>query len=268
MKRIKTIVIFVVVAGALFFTSCSETDGADESMVLADKSAAFAASPGDSCTYDGELTEADIEGLLFMREEEKLAHDVYLYFYNMYGEAIFQNIANSEQAHTTAIMSLLEGYGIDDPALDVSGEFVNEGLADLYNQLTEQGAVSLVDALGVGAAIEDLDIKDLQAWLTETTNNDLIRVYGNLLRGSESHMRGFVRNLTVLGSAYENQYISDEDYAAILAGSNTHGNGYGGNGNGQGASSGYNNAGGDCDGTGTASTNRNQGGRQNGKKGN
>ncbi|MDX8338145.1 DUF2202 domain-containing protein [Draconibacterium sp. IB214405] len=269
MKNVKTILGLVLAAGALFFTSCSQTDEIDESMVLADKSAAFATALGDSCTYDGEITEADVEGLLFMLEEEKLAHDVYLNFYNSYGTAIFQNIANSEQAHMTAVQTLLEGYGIAYTEPGAEGEFENEDLAALYVTLTAQGAASLVDALVVGATIEDLDISDLNQRMGATANADIIRVYGNLKKGSESHMRAFVSNLTALDGEYTNQYISDEDYAAILAGSNSRGNGNGGNGNGQGGSNGYNTAGGDCDGTGTATSNGNQGGnRQNGKNGN
>lgn len=42
------------------------------------------------------LNAAEIEGLLFMREEEKLAHDVYLALYAKWGLPIFQNIAQSE----------------------------------------------------------------------------------------------------------------------------------------------------------------------------
>ena len=42
------------------------------------------------------LSVDEITGLQFMREEEKLAHDVYVTFYQQYGVAIFNNIAGSE----------------------------------------------------------------------------------------------------------------------------------------------------------------------------
>ncbi|WP_321369059.1 DUF2202 domain-containing protein [uncultured Draconibacterium sp.] len=274
MKTLEKFGILVLAAGALFFTSCSETESIDESLALADKSVEFAAICQDSCTFDEELTDADIEGLLLMREEEKLAHDVYMHFYGVYGQQIFLNIANSEQSHMDAVLVLLDGYGIDDSALGGEGEFSNETLAELYAQLIDKGSASLAEALKVGATVEDLDIYDLKGLLSETENTDIIRVYENLLQGSENHMRGFVRNLEALGESYTPQFISVEEFEAILAGSSGQaygagGNGYGNGGqrNGQGGSSGYNTADGDCDGTGTSSTKGNQGGRQNGKQG-
>ncbi|HYQ59196.1 MAG TPA: DUF2202 domain-containing protein [Draconibacterium sp.] len=225
MKRMRTIAGIVVAVAAIFFTSCSETEGFDESWVLADKSAELAAICQVSCTFDEELTDADIEGLLLMREEEKLAHDVYLYFYEMYGRQLFLNIANSEESHMDAVLVLLNGYGIEDPALDDEGVFSNQTLAELYAQLIEKGSAGLAEALTVGATIEDLDISDLQRQLAETENSDIIRIYENLLQGSENHMRGFVRNLEALGGSYTPQYISDEHFEAILTGSNGQGNG-------------------------------------------
>jgi len=65
-----------------------------------------AAAPEDASVSDGVLTEVEIEGLLFMREEEKLAGDVYRYFYDLWGNNIFQNIARSEDTHTNAVLDL------------------------------------------------------------------------------------------------------------------------------------------------------------------
>jgi len=54
--------------------------------------------------------------LTYIREEEKLARDVYLYLYDMWGSSIFDNISVSEQAHMDAIKTLIDRYGLDDPA--------------------------------------------------------------------------------------------------------------------------------------------------------
>ncbi|MDA3855317.1 MAG: DUF2202 domain-containing protein [Candidatus Woesearchaeota archaeon] len=110
-----------------------------------------------------ELSQEEMNGLLLMKEEEKLARDVYLELYDIWSQQIFTNIASSEQTHTTAVKSLLDKYDIEDPMTnDERGVFENQELQDLYNQLVEQGSNSLVDALSVGATVEDLDIKDLQ----------------------------------------------------------------------------------------------------------
>ena len=94
------------------------------------------------------------ESLLFMREEEKLARDVYLYLYSIWGDQIFINISDSEQSHTDAVLRLIEKYSLPDPAAEKSeGQFVNLTLQGLYDLLTAQGQASLIDALIVGAQI-------------------------------------------------------------------------------------------------------------------
>ncbi|SET85009.1 hypothetical protein SAMN05444285_12573 [Draconibacterium orientale] len=234
MKTVEKLGILVLMTVTLLFTSCSETEQIDESLAAADKSVELAGICQDSCTFDEPLTDADIEGLLLMREEEKLAHDVYMHFYGLYSQQLFLNIANSEQNHMDAVLALLDGYGIEDPALEGGGEFSNEELGSLYSSLIDQGSAGLVEALKVGATIEDLDIADLQNLLAETENTDIIRVYENLLQGSENHMRGFVRNLEVLGETYTPQFISVEEFETILAASNSQGYGVGGQGMGNG----------------------------------
>ena len=110
-----------------------------------------------------DLSEAEAEGLSFMREEEKLARDVYLMFYEQWGIRIFQNIAKAEETHMSAVADLLERYGLPDPAEDTAvGVFTNPELQALYDQLMEEGSQSLADALRVGALVEEVDIVDLE----------------------------------------------------------------------------------------------------------
>jgi len=183
------------------------------------------------------LTEAEIAGLIFMREEEKLAHDVYLAMYDLWGMAIFQNIASSEETHTIAVKQLLDTYNLPDPA-DTSpvGVFENENLQNLYDELIITGSLSLSDALKVGAAIEEIDILDLQEALTVVETDAIRRVYENLLKGSENHLRAFTSSLLrTTGEIYQPQYMDADSYSAILdAGNNkgTRGNNNRGNGRG------------------------------------
>jgi hypothetical protein len=172
----------------------------------------------DSLSLSDDLSENEINGLFFMREEEKLARDVYLALYEQWGLAIFQNIANSEQSHTDAVKVLLDAYGLADPAVGKApGEFVNADLQDLYDQLIDQGAQSLSDALKVGAAIEEIDILDIEAYLAQTENPDIRRVYENLIKGSRNHLRSFVSTLNrQTGETYEPQYLSVDLYQSIV----------------------------------------------------
>ncbi len=102
-----------------------------------------------------------------MREEEKLAGDVYRYFYDLWGSTIFQNIASSEDAHTDAILDLLNQYGIEDPASADPGVFSNPDLQALYDELTAMGSNSLKEAFLVGAAIEEIDILDIEEYIAQ-----------------------------------------------------------------------------------------------------
>lgn len=164
------------------------------------------------------ITTADAEGLLFMREEEKLAHDVYLAMFDLWGIGAFENIAASEQRHTDAVLGLIETYGLIDPvADDTPGVFTNPDLAALYEDLVEAGSVSAEAALEVGALIEDLDISDLRSWVELTGDPAIERVYANLLSGSENHLRAFVGLLDDRGIDYEPTYLSDDDVSGILA---------------------------------------------------
>ncbi|MBC8452231.1 MAG: DUF2202 domain-containing protein [Spirochaetes bacterium] len=168
-------------------------------------------------TLPSGLSREEYDGLLLMREEEKLARDVYLELSDIWGVRVFSNIAGSEQTHMNAVLSVIEIYNIDDPIKDDSrGTFTNPELADLYGQLVEQGSRSLSDAFTVGATIEDLDIKDLRVLLSETENADIIRVYENLEKGSENHIRSFIRQLENNRSSYEAQFITAEELAEIL----------------------------------------------------
>jgi hypothetical protein len=163
--------------------------------------------------------------LQFMREEEKLAHDVYVTLFAQWGLPVFDNISQSEQQHTEAVAYLLDRYDISDPAAgNAVGEFTDETLQGLYDQLVAQGSQSVADALKVGAAIEEIDILDLQERLAETANPAIVQVYDNLMAGSENHLRAFVGNLaSQTGETYAPQYLEQTAYDAIMASSNNTG---------------------------------------------
>jgi len=193
------------------------------------------------------ITPTEISMLQYMREEEKLARDVYITMYDLYQIPVFNNISNSEQRHMDRVLCLLNHYDIDDPALVGVGEFSNSDLQDLYNNLVEQGSVSLIDALTVGATIEDVDIFDLDEYIGQTSNEAIITIFSHLACGSGNHMRAFSRLLNNNDAEYTPQYISQEEYDEIISSSNGPcGNG---NGNGNRNGNGNGNGNGNCTGT-------------------
>ncbi len=165
----------------------------------------------------GELSEAEKEGILQMREEEKLARDVYAALGAKWGQNVFLNITSSEQTHMDEVKLLIDRYGLTDPATDgTAGKFVSAEMQKLYNDLIAQGNTSLVDAFKVGATIEDMDIKDLQDLTTATDNADIKYVYENLMNGSKRHLQSFVKNLSKNSATYTPQYISQTDLDTII----------------------------------------------------
>ncbi len=154
--------------------------------------------------------------LTYMREEEKLARDVYLTMYDLWGAVTFSNIATSEQQHTDTMKKMLDKYRLPDPALPGIGLFTDLYLQQKYNELVALGSQSYVNGLYAGATIEEIDMIDIQHAIDITTRPDLITAYQNLLDGSKNHLRAFVGDLAVQGITYTPQFISQEFYDSII----------------------------------------------------
>ncbi len=194
----RKVVIFAFVTSVFLMVSCTDND--TNSVV--------------------ELTASEQNDLLVLREEEKLARDVYLYSFDKYGTTIFNNIASSEQNHMNKVLSLINLYQLQDPVLPNRGEFNNQELQTLYNDLTAQASISLTEALKAGATIEDLDIKDIAEFENRTNNSTILNVYAKLKCGSRNHMRGFYGELVNNGVTYTAQFITALELESIITSSN------------------------------------------------
>lgn len=162
------------------------------------------------------LSPEEIKALTYMREEEKLAHDVYVELYSVWGANVFSQIAESETTHTEAILALLIKYGIADPAAGKApGVFKDPALQSLYNTLMAMAQPSLIDALKVGALIEETDIHDINAMKAVTDEAAILQVYASLLCGSRNHLRAFNRQLLARGVTYVPQVITQSEWDAI-----------------------------------------------------
>jgi len=165
------------------------------------------------------VSAAEQASLIYMREEEKLAHDVYAQFNTLYSgyTRVFGNISTSELTHSESVRQLLVRYSLTDPAATTAaGVFQNATLQGLYTQLVTTGAVSYVEGLKVGAAIEELDMVDINTAMLQVDNQDIRLVYGNLLKGSRNHLRSYVNTLASQSVSYVPQYMATADYTAIV----------------------------------------------------
>lgn len=208
--------------------------------VAAESNAANGGSGGNSTTLDNNET----SHLTFMREEEKLARDVYLTFANLYPEqGVFANIATtSEQTHTDTIRDLLALYALPDPNPETNnlptsiGVYTGEEwgwyFSEKFNALVTAGSRSELDALYVGALIEELDMHDIAdcpqvmvdagyndpCGLNYTDESATINAYSSLIDGSESHLRAYVGQIeAIIGEGnYQAQYLTQEEVDTIL----------------------------------------------------
>ncbi len=223
-KHVLTILTGILLSMSLSFTACNgsftgEADKADdasatEQEVSTDSSsfACIANIPAE------ELNDKEKEGILFMREEEKVARDVYTYLYDKTEIRAFNNISKAEQRHMDAVKALIDRYDLDDPAAGKDyGRFTNSELQDLYDKLIQDGSAGDIAALKVGALIEEKDILDLEKELNDHVDNkDIAQVWTNLRKGSEAHLRAFVWNLKVRGVTYTPVLMDRESFDKII----------------------------------------------------
>ena len=153
-----------------------------------------------------------------MRQEEKMARDVYNEMYDLWGLRVFSNIARAEEWHMESMLQMIEKYGLDDPVPPSEygvGEFEDQALQDAYDDFIREGSVSQDAALRVGARIEEQDISDLEDAINMTDEAPLDQVYGRLMGASENHLRAFARNL---GGVYDAQLLPQSEVDEILLG--------------------------------------------------
>ena len=139
--------------------------------------------------------DATEEQLVYLIEEEKLAHDVYSAMFDLWGSRVFGNILNSEETHQSQVLTVMNTRDITDPRSSKVGVFQNAELQSLYNDLIAKGSKSAVDAYEVGVAIEELDIDDITKMLATAKDADVIAMMENLRKGSENHLRAFNNQL-------------------------------------------------------------------------
>ena len=148
----------------------------------------------------GTLSDDEAATLTYLREEEKLARDVYATLAEKWDTRVFSNITGAEQRHMDLVAELLVRYEIEDPVVDdTAGSFTNPELRDLYVKLVDSGESSLEQALLAGATIEDMDIADIYALIESSENPDVKLVAHNLVKGSRNHLRAFSNALSTQG---------------------------------------------------------------------
>jgi len=156
--------------------------------------------PADTCLQDPSLittavtySQADLDALIYMIEEEKLAGDIYDAFYEQTGLRIFDKIGDAEDQHMATLVAQAEiaGLNLDTVLSFPKGSYSNPELQALYDTLLVTGSVSTTAALEVGVAIELTDIADLELAVIDLVGTPLGAAYAHLLSGSNNHLAAF-----------------------------------------------------------------------------
>ena len=208
----KVIYFFVMISFVIVANGCSEDS---EDAFDIDLSQDNTIGLQDNLT----ISQKDADALLFILEEEKLARDTYEFLDKTWGLNQFANIKKSEQTHIDAIENLLKQNEISYTILP-EGVFSNDELQAHYNTFKVDGVKSVIDALKIGATIEDLDIKDLEDFVLETENAQIINVYQSLQCGSRNHLRSFMKGLDKNRGTYTPQFITQDEFNSIVNSSN------------------------------------------------
>ena len=206
MKNIKTILAIATIS--VLFSACGGGSGGG--------------TPGSISSERYNLSQDNINDLAYMGNEERLAHDVYMYLYNYHGKSINQlyNIASkSETKHISIVRDLVNKYNITkDNITNLStapvassstpqsslpaGKYDIASIQNLYNTLIAKGKNSKQDALEVGCMVEVTDINDLNEKIEhaqESGAQDLIDGFNILRNGSYNHYWAFDRGLKNMG---------------------------------------------------------------------
>ena len=181
--------------------------------------------------------------LVFTCEEEKLARDVYRVLRRQFPEIrSFAEMAAAGEHSQCKVLDLMRKYRVSVPRVNDNVGVFSWGsygryFTEKYLVLTSQGSSSPLNALYVGAFMEELNIQDIDlcpkvivdnsngigevsaCGRNYTDNPDVLRVYDSLVAESRRHLQLLVRDIEQFIGAgkYQAQVLPQEQVDAILA---------------------------------------------------
>ena len=161
----------------------------------------------------------DEKMLIKMNEEEKMSYDLYSEFYQRWQLDVFDNVRESEFIHVQRIQELMDKYNITYSGSNTNiekGKYSDKELQKLYDDYTVKGCISDICALNTAALMEEHDVIDLRERIKNQSDEYVIKVFTQLEKATENHLKAFVKNLKQAGVEYTPQVLSQNDYDAIV----------------------------------------------------
>jgi len=231
MKTLKSILLasLGVAFVGLTMTSCSKSESKLQDLstsisspvsllsVSADGVSSFYTSSLNTIFNDSLVLTSDEQSFLFsLREDERVARDLYASFYDLYQQDYFNRVSHAESSHMKAVENLLSFYAVDYPDSLTAGVFADEDDQNLYNVLLSKGGDSLVIALSSAAYLEEMNVSDYSQLMPNISNENISLVVSHLLKGSRNHLRLFTRLLAKEGITYEPVVLDSVSYNEII----------------------------------------------------
>jgi hypothetical protein len=161
------------------------------------------------------LSDAAHAALQFQLDEERMAGELYLALGEKHAAQPFRNIPRAEARHRALLENLATRAGLPARPAPERGHFATAVIQARYDTLLARGQVSLIEALKVGALVEEQDIADLRALAATTDHPELKAAIAALERGSRHHLNAFVRNLRARGVEYEAQVLPPAELSQL-----------------------------------------------------
>jgi hypothetical protein len=166
----------------------------------------------------GMLSVEAMEGLIFLRNGERLARDVARALMDYYGSHPFFGQSEAERSHGEAIGQLMTRYALyDSVSTQLPGEFSDPYWQSEYDFYLSQAELGYIDALLVSVEIQEAALVDLRYWnsLSET-DYVVVEVIRALLLATRNHLRLLNNELESVGYEYTPMYLSGAAYADIV----------------------------------------------------
>lgn len=167
-------------------------------------------------TVTASLSADEIEFLFALREDEKMARDLYTVFAAKYSTAPqIDRIAAAENSHIAYVEAVLDYYEISYPAMTAAGLFEDAKRQAIYNELADKSG-TLLEVYATMAAVEEESVSAYKSVQSEITNENIALVITNMIKASSNHLKAAVCQIIVGGSTYTPLYLSAEEFGTIV----------------------------------------------------
>ncbi len=179
MKTLKLYAFLGTVIAAMIFSGCSKNDDLDQSFYDA-----------SSKQSSESLTAAELDGLLFMAEKQKLQRDVYMGMYERNPAPIFNELYLADRKNLEMVSEIIEAYGQKNPALNKGiGDFKRAEIQAIYDEFITSVDNDLIEMLTFALEMENGTAAEIRSFMSEVDGNpDISQLYSELLYGSDTQL--------------------------------------------------------------------------------